>query len=110
MVRSTGDRMRVGIIGGGTIARLFLEQVKSGNLGAVEIVALAGRSENSRAKPLAAEFGVPFGIGVDGLLPHYPEVVVEAASHDAVRSYGIPLLNAGVSLIVLSAGALADDA
>ena len=101
--------MRVGIIGGGTIARLFLEQVRDGNLGATEIVAIAGRSEASRGKPLAAEFGVPFVIGIDGLVPQYPEVVVEAASHEAVRRYGIPLLKGGVSLIVLSAGALSDD-
>ena len=37
-------------------------------------------------------------------------MVVEAASHDAVRSFGQPLLRAGVALVVLSAGALADDA
>jgi aspartate dehydrogenase len=36
--------------------------------------------------------------------------VVEAASHEAVREYLVPLLEAGASVIVLSAGALADDA
>jgi aspartate dehydrogenase len=36
--------------------------------------------------------------------------VVEAASHQAVREHLIELLRAGVSVIVLSAGALADDA
>jgi len=35
---------------------------------------------------------------------------VEAASHDAVREYGEPLLKKGVTLIVLSCGALCDDA
>jgi len=36
--------------------------------------------------------------------------VVEAASHEAVREYGEPLLRKGVALIVLSCGALCDDA
>ena len=36
--------------------------------------------------------------------------MVEAASHDAVRQYAPPLLAAGIPVIVLSGGALADDA
>jgi aspartate dehydrogenase len=36
--------------------------------------------------------------------------VLEAASHEAVREHLVPLLEAGVSVVVLSAGALADDA
>jgi aspartate dehydrogenase len=102
--------MRVGIIGGGTIARLFLQHVKAGDLGAAEIVAVVGRSDASRGKALAAEFGVPFVTSFDALLARKPDVVVEAASHDAVNTFGPPLLRAGVALIVLSAGALCDDA
>ncbi len=102
--------MRVGIIGGGTIARLCLQHIRAGDLAAVEVVAIVGRSDASRGKVLAAEFGVPFVIGTDALLAARPEVVVEAASHDAVRTFGPALLRAGVALIVLSAGALADDA
>jgi aspartate dehydrogenase len=101
--------MRLGIVGGGTVARLVLEHVAAGDLGAVEVVGVVGRSGASRGKALAAEFGVPFVVGVDALLARKPEVVVEAASHEAVRAFGPPLLNAGVALIVLSGGALADD-
>ena len=101
--------MRLGIIGGGTIARLFLEHTRAGDLGAVEVVAVVGRSDASRGNALAREFGAPFVVGVDALLACKPEVVVEAASHEAVRSFGAPLLRAGVALIVLSGGALADD-
>lgn len=102
--------MRLGIIGAGTIARLFLEHIRGGDLGAAEVVALVGRTPASRGKALAAEFGVPFVTSVDGLLACKPEVVVEAASHAAVRACGVPLLRAGVALIVLSGGALVDDA
>lgn len=102
--------MRVAIIGGGTIARLFLEHIKCGDLGDAEVVALAGRSEQSRGKPLAVEFNVPYVTSLADLLMHRPDVVVEAASHEAVRDHCGALLDKGVAVIVLSGGALCDDA
>jgi len=98
--------VRVGILGGGVIARLFLEH-RSGD---VEIVAIVGRSETSRAKTLARKFHVPFVIGVRELIAARPEVVIEAASHDAVREHAESLLSSGIAVIVLSGGALSDDA
>jgi aspartate dehydrogenase len=102
--------MRVGIIGGGTIARLFLEHIRRGDLGRTRVVAIVGRSERSRGKPLAKAFRIPFVVGLKALLAKKPDVVVEAASHDAVREYGEPLLKKSIALIVLSGGALCDDA
>ncbi len=101
--------MRVAILGGGTIARLFLEHIKRGDLGDAEVVAIVGRSERSRGQPLADEFGVACVTTLGELLKHKPDVVVEAASHEAVREYCGPLLDAGVAVIVLSGGALCDD-
>jgi aspartate dehydrogenase len=98
--------MRVAVLGGGTIARLVLERRPSG----VEIVAIAGRSGASRGMALAREFDIPFVVGREALLAAQPEVVLEAASHDAVREHLVALLQARVSVVVLSAGALADDA
>src|SRR5258706_3041419 len=96
--------MRVAILGGGTIARLFLEHIQRGDLGAAEVVAIVGRNEGSaRGKPLAAEFGVACVTSVGDLLKHEPYVVVEAASHEAVRVYCGPLLDAGVAGIWLLA-------
>src|SRR5688572_1858907 len=102
--------MRAAILGGGTIARLLLEHVRRGDLGAVEVVAVAGRSAKSRGKALAAEYGVPFVTDLDALIERKPQVVVEAASHDAVRDHCERLLENGIAVIVLSGGALCDDA
>jgi len=102
--------MRVGIIGGGSIARMLLQHIGARDLSDVEVVAIVGRSEASRGKSLAVASGVPFVTSVEALLARSPEVVIEAASHEAVRTFGPPLLGAGVALIVLSGGALADDA
>jgi aspartate dehydrogenase len=101
--------MRVGIIGGGTIAKLFIEHIRRGELGRARVVAIAGRGERSRGKPLAAAFRIPYVIGADALIAKKPDVVVEAASHESVREYGAALLRKGISLIVLSCGALCDD-
>jgi aspartate dehydrogenase len=102
--------MRIAILGAGTIARLFMEHIKRGDLGGgIEVVALCGRSTSSPGTALAKEYGVPFVVGVDALRGTKPDVVVEAASHDAVRAHLVDLLSAGISVIVLSGGALVDD-
>lgn len=102
--------MRVALIGGGTIARLVLEHVKRGDLGETEVVAILGRSAAARARGLAAEYHVSFFTILDELLAERPDVVVEAASHDAVRAYAARILERGLALIVMSGGALCDDA
>ena len=106
---SDGKSIRIGIIGGGVIARLMLEHIRKGDLGDVQVVAIAGRGVGSKGKPLAAAFGIPFVVGPGALADARPEAVVEAASHEAVREYGEALLTHGISFVALSGGALCDD-
>ena len=97
--------MRVALLGAGTIARLVLAHRPPG----IDIVALWGRGPASRGVPLAREHGISYVESRKDLLALRPEALIEAASHDAVREHLVPLLEAGVSVVVLSAGALADD-
>ena len=102
--------MRIGLIGGGTIARLVLEQVRAGKLGRFESVALLGRPGGApRARALAGEFSVKFVESREALVACKPQAVIEAASHEAVGEHLVPLLEAGIGVVVLSAGALIDD-
>ena len=101
--------IRIGIIGAGTIARLFLEHIRGGDLGRARVVAIAGRSEQSKGRQLAKAYRVPFVLGIKALLARKPDVVVEAASHEAVREYGEAILGKRIALIVLSGGALSDN-
>jgi aspartate dehydrogenase len=102
--------MRIAILGGGTIARLFLEHIRRGDLGGgIEVSAICGRSTASAGVGLAKEFGVPFVVGVDALIAAHPDVVIEAASHQAIRDHLVRLLASRISVIVLSGGALVDD-
>jgi len=102
--------MNLILLGGGTIARLVLEHLEGGALPGVEVAAVVGRSDASRGAKLAREFDVPFVVGLDAALERKAHVVLEAASHDAVRAYLVSILERGLSVIVLSAGALCDDA
>jgi aspartate dehydrogenase len=101
--------MRTALLGAGTIARLVLERLGQGDLPGVELVGVAGRSTASNGVALAKSHSVPFVVGRDAILALRPQVIVEAASHDAVREHLVAFLQAGTSVIVLSAGALADD-
>ncbi|HZA95747.1 MAG TPA: aspartate dehydrogenase domain-containing protein, partial [Burkholderiaceae bacterium] len=101
--------MRVGLIGGGVIARLFLEQSRRGAISDAEVVAVMGRSDLSSGKALAQEFGTAFVTERDKLIASRPDIVIEAASHAAVREHVEELLSTGIAVVVLSAGALVDD-
>jgi aspartate dehydrogenase len=103
--------MRIALIGGGTIARLVLENIRKGDLGALQAVALMGRPGGApRARELAREYGVKYLEERQALVAARPQVVVEAASHEAVRQHLVHLLEEGIGVVVLSAGALIDDA
>ena len=102
--------LRVALLGGGTIGRLVLEQARSGRLPGIEFVGIGGRGPQSRAAALARESGIAYAPDRAALVALKPEVVVEAASHDAVREHLVHFLERGISVVVLSAGALADDA
>lgn len=101
--------MRVALLGGGTIARLVLEHVRREGIPGVEVAAVVGRRPSSAGAALARQFGIPYVVGREALLALRPDAVLEAASHEAVREHLVELLEAGVSVVVLSAGALADD-
>jgi len=101
--------VRIALLGAGTIARLILHHLGRGDLPGIEVVGIAGRSLASVGAGLARQHGLPFVIDRPSLLALRPEVVVEAASHEAVNEHLVPLLEAGISVVVLSAGALADE-
>jgi len=101
--------MRVAIIGAGSIARIALEHTQRGTLGDVEVVALMGRSMNSRGRALADANRCAFVTSIEDLLATEPDVVVEAAGHEAVHLYAEAVLARGLALVALSCGALADD-
>ena len=101
--------MKLALLGGGTIARLVLRHWQQGGLPGIEVAAICGRSPSSSSAALAREFSIAYVNSTADLIRAAPEVVLEAASHAAVGEKLVPLLETGISVVVLSAGALADD-
>src|SRR5258708_38266201 len=102
--------LRVALLGAGTIARLVLDHARRGELAGVNVIAIAGRQGSARTGALARDFEIPLVLGREALFAARPDAVLEAASHDAVREHLVALLDAGISVVGMSAGALADDA
>ncbi|HXV46817.1 MAG TPA: aspartate dehydrogenase [Nitrososphaera sp.] len=102
-------RKKVGIVGCGTIGNQLAVAVDSDKIANASLVALFDISEsnlqNLKAKlhsnPGAhSDFGTFLASGAD--------IIVEAASQDAVRTFAKSILEAGKDLMVMSVGALAD--
>src|SRR3979490_3217577 len=94
--------MRVGLIGLGAIGQGVLRLLRpADNVDLVgALVADPRKSRETGAPPICSS--------LDQLLEKRPEVIVELAGHAALREYGPPILRAGIDLIVVSVGALAD--
>ncbi len=100
------SEIRVGILGCGTIGAYVLEAVVSGKVDNARVVVVAGRS---KGRERVAALCIDWVTDPARLLEYSLDVVVEAASHEAVEKYGEMLLANGVGLIPLSLGSLVDS-
>jgi aspartate dehydrogenase len=94
--------MRVGMIGLGTIARGVLELLQPS-----DNVELVGAVVAHPDKPRSA-CSVRVCRTAEELLHLEPEVVVELAGHAALRCWGPSVLRAGIDLLMLSVGVMAE--
>ncbi len=97
-------KIRVCLIGYGAIAKT-LERALDVYPESVHIVGVLCRSYDIGT---TTPRGTPFLSNLDALLAAKPDIVVECAGHDAVKSLGPALLKSGIDLILASVGALAD--
>lgn len=96
--------MRVAFIGFGSIAKDTLAALEREG---VDVEPTAILLRNSAA---AAGRDLPFCDDLGTLLASGPDLVVECASQQAVAQYGGDVLGAGLPLLVVSIGALGNDA
>jgi aspartate dehydrogenase len=96
--------MRVGFIGLGTIARGVLDLLQTSDR--IDIVGALVAHPN---KPRPG-IHVRVCTRIEDLLALKPEVVVEVAGHAALRCHGPTVLRAGIDLLILGVGALAEPA
>ncbi|MEO6874649.1 MAG: aspartate dehydrogenase [Opitutaceae bacterium] len=100
--RSIVPERRIGLIGLGSIGRDVVGTLRTEGFPA-EIIALTRRRMSN------ADIWRWVG-RTDELVAARPDLVIEAAGHGAVAEHVAPLLRAGIPVVVVSVGALADDA
>lgn len=95
-------RTCVGLIGFGAVGKEVARCLKMDGT-PVQVVALSRR-------PMTDPNVEHWVSQTDDLIRARPKLVVEAASHGAIAEHVVPILKAGISVVVASVGALADDA
>jgi aspartate dehydrogenase len=108
MIASSAPSRTLGVIGAGAIGGLVLQALAEKRLPYERAVVLVRRRRPEVEERVAQARGAIVE-DVGQLVSARPAIVLEAAGHDAVRQYGLPLLKAGLDLILMSIGALADE-
>ncbi len=98
------DTIRVGLIGLGAIGQRVISLIEDQRMSQIEIVGALVR-DTQRSRP---DQSIPLVSTVAELLALEPEVVVEAAGHDALRDHGPAILRSGCDLLFLGVGAFAN--
>ncbi|HEY3117786.1 MAG TPA: transcriptional regulator, partial [Chloroflexota bacterium] len=97
--------LQVGLIGYGTAARAVAEGIAEGKAGPANLAAILVRRELADVPD-----GTMATIDLAAFLSQPLDVVVELAGQEAVAQYGVAVLETGDDFLILSIGALADDA
>jgi aspartate dehydrogenase len=100
-----GEPQRVSLIGYGAIGHEIHAALRLRSAEA-STPTLAGVLDLFRPEDLPA--GVPFAPSIEDLIETEPDIIVECAGHAAVAAYAEQVLNAGIDIIIISIGALAD--
>ena len=98
--------MHLGIIGLGNIGRSLLARLQ-GDLEPSRVTALV--RSGAGVVPVGANIPELVHSSAD-LVALRPDLVVECAGHAAVRDVALPCLRAGIDVVIVSIGALADEA
>lgn len=102
--------MNLGLLGAGGIAHEVARALNDDRVKGTRIVGLVTREPVSeRAEALSTKSGAPI-LRFDELLSARPDCILEAAGAGAVHEFGPTILRAGIDFIVMSIGALLDDA
>ncbi len=98
---------RIAILGLGAIGRNLLASIQSSLVPKAPLAALVRPSSVAASEHPA---GVETFTDIDALLRWKPDLAIECAGHEVVRSVVPALLQAGVDVIIVSIGALGDAA
>ena len=101
----------IGLIGCGAIGTVIAQAIDKGQAGDTRLIMIFDRNvekaenlaQKLRSKPKVAKNFKEFLEGKD------VELVIEAASQEAVKAYAVEVLKAGKDIVIMSVGALVDS-
>ena len=105
--------MHLGVIGYGNIAKTLLDLLSQPGAPAVTQVTLLvrpGKAGSATAEAKGAAMPVAAVEDAETLIAARPDLVVESAGHAGVSTHVPAVLKAGIDTVVVSIGALSDDA
>ncbi len=108
-MRESSRTRNVALIGCGAIGSTLVDAISTGRLPGIRLTAIAVRRKNARAQAFADQGNCVLVDNPADLVGTKPEVVVEAASQEAVTDYGPVVLDMGLDFLIASIGVLADD-
>lgn len=100
-------KKRIALIGCGALGKIFLEVFRKHLYEDYEVDGILIRTPD-KIREYARVNNYSLYDSIESLLERKPDYVVEFASADAVKKYGKQILKAGLNLIIVSVGALAD--
>lgn len=95
----------ISIIGYGSLSKVFLQAMKRRSDYKINGILV---KDKERKKEVESK-GYHAYIEVEKMLADQPDYVVEFASGQAVKQYGVTILEKGIPFIIVSVGALADE-
>lgn len=102
-------KLRIGIIGCGTIGSYVLDSVAAGKIDNAKIAVVCGRAETSKGREKVEKYGIKWVTDFNEMMKIDMDIVVEAASQKVLEQYGISILKSGIDLTPASLGALVDQ-
>jgi len=103
-----GKKVRIGLLGCGNIGRILAEAIDKGEVNCELVIIFDQDIRRVRALAESLDCEPKIAKKFDGLLQD-TDLVVEAASQEAVRDYGMRVVGSGKNLMIMSVGALVDD-
>lgn len=103
------EKKKLAILGNGYLAGIIVEAYNQGLLEEYVLTGILGRTA-AKTETLAKKGGCRACKSLSELMEDKPDYVAEAASVQAVRDYAEKILSGGADFILLSIGALADEA
>lgn len=103
------EQKKLALVGCGYLGGIVADAYAAGLLPGYRLVGALNRSPE-KAAAVAEKTGCKACADLDELLALQPDYVVEAASVAMARQMALPVLRQGASLVLISVGALAEDA